>query len=141
MTAYGENIVKPCKLHYKDNEFTIGSLGLKPTYEAALYRFIRCWRPDGDVEGIIYEHLCSFKGIGDKIACAIAEALIERGVEIKGIPDDIKPTAIIRSVLGTFVCTNCHGEVADNCSLSGKKYRYCPMCGNKLKVEEVKYDD
>ena len=52
MTAYNEKIVKPLKMYCGDKEFTIGSLGLDPMYEAILYRFIKCRRRNGVVEGI-----------------------------------------------------------------------------------------
>lgn len=72
MTAYNEKIVKQLKMYYRGKEFTIGSLGLDPMYEAILYRFVKCRRRNGDMEGITYEEIRSFTGIGEKKAIDIA---------------------------------------------------------------------
>lgn len=138
MTTYNEKVVKPYKMHYKGKEFTIGSLELDPMYEAILYRFMRCRRVDGDVDGITYTLIRSFSGIGDKKARGICEALVKQGVEITDIPEsptNEKPTTLVPNGPWDFMCSRCHEEITDNRSLSGKLYRFCPMCGKKLKVE------
>ena len=136
MTTYNEKVVKPYKMHCKGKEFTIGSLGLDPMYEAILYRFMRCRRVDGDVDGITYTLIRSFSGIGDKKARGICEALVKQGVEITDIPeyeDHAKPTTLIAKESWVFMCTNCKEEITDNSSLNGKKYKFCPLCGKRLK--------
>lgn len=136
MTTYNEKVVKPYKMHYKGKEFTIGSLGLNPMYEAILYRFVRSRRPDGNMEGITYAHIRSYTGIGEKKSRAIATALVKQGVEITDIPeyeDHAKPTTLVTKESWVFMCSNCKEEITDNSSLSGMKYKFCPLCGKRLK--------
>lgn len=126
----------PVKLYYGNKEFTIGSLGLEPPYALALYRVVKFRRPDGILDGITFEEITSIRTIGVTKAQTIAKALAKIGVEVKNIPEITEPTTHIRSGLGTFICTNCHEEITDNWSVSGKPYKYCPMCGKKLKIRE-----
>lgn len=133
MTAYNEKIVKPLKMYYGDKEFTIGSLGLDPMYEAILYRFIKCRRRNGVVEGITYEEIRSFTGIGAKKAHGIATALVKQGVEINDIPD-VKGRDRVDLILDDDAlvakCTACKRFIVATSDLS--KYRFCPLCGKRL---------
>ena len=133
MSTYGDNIVRPFMLKYKGEEFAIGSLGLSNLYEADLYRFVKRWRPDGDIEGITYEYILSFKGIGEKKARAIAVALSEEGVEIPDIPDECKPTRLVAFKDLYSECTNCCSVLLSGADLDGRLFNFCPMCGNKLR--------
>lgn len=132
MTAYNNNVVKPCKLYYKDREFTIGSLGLTNICEAALYRFAKRYRPNCDMTGITYRAIYACEGIGIKQAREISEALINQGVEIDDIPEATKPMLIL-NWKGIVECTSCHTELADCSILSVQIFKYCPMCGKRLK--------
>lgn len=132
MTAYNEKVVKPLKIYYKDKGFTIGDLGLNPLYEAALYRFVKCRRRNGDVEGITYKSLRSFSGIGKKRARAITEALVKQGVVIIDIPAEARPVKL--TVVGSSAaeCSSCHAILTTNMDITQQLYRYCPMCGKKF---------
>lgn len=133
MTAYNEKIVKPLKMYYGDKEFTISSLGLDPMYEAILYRFIKCRRRNGVVEGITYEEIRSFTGIGAKKAHGIATALVKQGVEINDIPD-VKGRNRVELVLSGdefgAKCTSCKGVIFTTPDLL--RYRFCPLCGKRF---------
>lgn len=123
------------KLYYGDKEFTIGSLGLEPTYAYALYRVVKFKRPDGVLDGITFSEITSIRTIGATKARGIAEALSKLGAEVKNIPEvkANEPAMLTPSKRGTYFCTSCHGEVTDAWSANGYQYNYCPMCGKKLK--------
>lgn len=135
MTAYNEKIVKPLKMYYGDKEFTIGALGLDPMYEAILYRFIKCRRRNGVVEGITYEEIRSFTGIGAKKAHGIATALVKQGVEINDIPDVEGRNRVDLVVIWNAnecmaQCTSCKDTITTTYDIM--KYKFCPLCGKRL---------
>ena len=133
MTAYNKNVVKPLMLRCKEKRFTIDALGLNPIHEAALYRFVKRHRPNGDIYGVTYKQIRSADGIGETIARSIAQALVGRGVEITDIPE-VDGCARLIDYSGVICqCSNCGAVLSDTFDAMDRPYNYCPMCGKRLK--------
>lgn len=118
--------------YYGKKEIPVKSLGLSSEY---LMRFcayvgnnIYMWR----IDGITYELIRSIRGVGDKKAKAIAEALVKQGVEINDIPEIAEPTRLVVVGSAAAECTNCNSILTTNMDIAQQLYRYCPMCGKKL---------
>lgn len=136
MTKHADEFVNPVKLYYGDKEFTIGSLGLEPTYAYALHRIVKFKRPDGVLNGITFKEMMSIRTIGATKARVITSALAKIGVEVKDVPEIAKPTKLIVVGPAAAECTGCHAIITTNMDASQQLYRFCPMCGKKFRMEE-----
>ena len=128
---YGDKV-----LYYKNKSIPVKSLGLESDY---LMRFCAAMELQREwvLDGITYKWIRTLRSIGDNKARAIAEALMRHGVEIKDIPEIPEPTRLV--FIGTdFIveCTNCHSRLLTRLDVSQQPFRYCPMCGKKLRWEE-----
>ena len=118
--------------YYGKKEIPVKSLGLSSEY---LMRFcayvsnnIYMWR----IDGITYELIRSIRGVGDKKAKAIAEALVEQGVKINDIPKSNAATTIISYRGARCKCSNCNAILTGVVDSDGRYFNFCPMCGKKL---------
>ena len=119
--------------YYRDKKIPVKSLGLASDY---LIRFCtHMSKHEWCLDGITYNKIKVIRNIGEKKARAIAEALVAQGVKITGIPE-VKvnePTRLIVVGPGAAECTNCSAILTTNMDISQQFYRFCPMCGKKLK--------
>lgn len=117
---------------YHGKKIPVKSLGLGSDYLGYFCKHIfgKC---DGCIDHINYERIRLIRAIGDKKARAIAEALIACGVRIDDIPKEVEPTRLVENDDGFMECTNCHSELRGHPLVSSQYYRFCPMCGKKLK--------
>ena len=123
--------------YYRGKTILVESLGLDSAYLLRFCAYMTKSR-DWDLKGITYNEICKIRCVGDMKARAIAEALVAKGVEIKDIPELVepKPTKLVYLGNSSAECTNCHSILLANVDAFGQMYRYCPMCGKKLKWEE-----
>lgn len=124
-------------MYYHGKKIPVRSLNLSSDYLIRFCRYMEMNR-DWTLDGITYERIRRVRTIGDKKARAIAEALVTQGVEITDIPE-VKvnePTRLIVVGPGAAECTNCSAILTTNMDISQQFYRFCPMCGKKLKWEE-----
>lgn len=118
--------------YYYGKEIPVKSLGLSSEY---LMRFcayvsnnIYMWR----IDGITYGLIRSIRGVGDKKAKAIAEALVKQGVKITDIPKRSTNVIIISYRGARWKCSNCNAILTGVVDFDGRYFNFCPMCGKKL---------
>lgn len=130
--------------YYRGKKIPVESLELASNY---LMRF--CWymekKCDWSLDGITYKQIRSVRSIGDEKARAIAKALVKQGVKITDIPE-VKMTVPTRFVLNKKCmtkCSNCHSVLNGIYDTAGNHFKFCPMCGKKIKIreDELPYDD
>jgi hypothetical protein len=98
-----------------------------------MHRVVKFRRPNGVLDGLTFEEITSIRTVGTTKALGIAEALEKLGIEVKGIPEKTEPTRLVENDDGFLECTNCHSELRGHPLVSSQYYRFCPMCGKKLK--------
>ena len=133
MSKHTTEIVNPVKLYYGDKEFTIGSLGLEPTYALAMYRVVTFRRPNGVLDDISFNEIMSIRTVGVKKAWTITKALSKFGVEVKDIPEITEPTRLTDYRGVDCKCSNCDAVLPYTFDCDDRPFNYCPMCGKKLK--------
>lgn len=122
--------------YYRDKKIPVKSLGLTSDY---LIRFCaHMSKREWCLDGITYNKIKVIRNIGEKKARAIAEALVKQGVKITDIPE-VKvnePTRFILNEKCMTKCSNCHSVLNGIYDTAGNHFKFCPMCGKKIKIRE-----